>query len=142
MVSNFLKKKNRKEIVICTGEKTSIIDFLRNIINSTLPNEVFYSGENDLSIEHRQILINDYDEVYVNDISTYFNNEIVNIEGWAIKSFAILASRFEEVILMDADVIYLRDPAELFGEKGYKRLGSLFFQRSNTLSGAQFRIKL
>jgi len=130
--SDIVKSMSGKGIVICTGDKhfklaRSSIDTLRNILNCTLPIEVFYNGESDLSLENINIL-KEYNDVYVSDFSTYFNNEIINVSGWAIKPFAILASRFEEVILMDADVLYLRNPASLFENKHYQEKGTLFFQ--------------
>ena len=125
-----------KGIVISTGDyhfkyAISTINTLRHVLNCTLPIEVFYSDENDLSSENQQLLA-EFDNVYVSDLSNYSNNEIIDVNGWATKPFAILASRFEEVILMDADVLYLRDPSELFKEKGYIEKGTLFF-RDRTL---------
>jgi len=131
-IGDLVNSFNGKGIVICTGNfhfkyARSTIDSLRNIINCKLPIEVFYNGEDDLSAENREIL-KSYDNVFVEDISTYFNGEIIEIERWAIKPFSVLASRFEEVILMDADVVYLRDPEELFEEKGYTEMGTLFLK--------------
>ena len=136
---------NGKGIVICTGEKhfryaRSTIDALRNVINCTLPIEVFYAGNNDLSLENRNIL-SGYENVYLSDITTYFDNTIVDIEGWAIKPFAILASRFEEVILMDADVVYLHNPEDLFEEEGYLKVGTLFFKDRSLFPGPNNQIR-
>ncbi|KAG4087572.1 hypothetical protein H8356DRAFT_1728669 [Neocallimastix lanati (nom. inval.)] len=135
-LADIIKNSNGKGIVVCTGDKhfkfaRSTIDTFRNVLKTKLPIEVFYYGENDLSKVNRNILTS-YDEVYVTDISKYFDNKVIDISGWAIKPFAILASRFEEVILIDADVVYLRDPIELFEDEGYIEKGTLFF-RDRTL---------
>eukprot|EP00833_Pecoramyces_ruminatium_P017539 jgi/Orpsp1_1/1191571/evm.model.d7180000087073.1 len=138
-LSDIVKSSNGKGIVICAGNPhfkyvRSTIDSLRNILNSTLPIEIFYNGEDDLSEENRKIL-NEFDNVYLSDISTYFDNKIIDISGFAIKPFSILASRFEEVLLMDADVVYLHDPEELFEEEGYLNTGTLFFKDRTLFPG-------
>ncbi|ORX72521.1 hypothetical protein BCR32DRAFT_211117 [Anaeromyces robustus] len=134
--SDIITSSKGRGIVMCTGNEhfkyaSSAIDIIRHVLNSDLPIEIFYNGDSDLSFQNRIMLL-DYKDVYLTDISTYFDNSIVNISGWAIKPFAILASRFEEVILMDADVVYLRDPIELFEDIGYQKTGTLFF-RDRTL---------
>eukprot|EP00833_Pecoramyces_ruminatium_P000035 jgi/Orpsp1_1/1174067/evm.model.c7180000048805.2 len=138
--SDLIKSSEGKGIVICTGEKhfkyaRSTIDILRNLLNCTLPIEVIYNGENDLSKKKQKILINEFDNIYITDISKIFDSDKIDISGWAIKPFSILASRFEEVILMDADVIYLRNPEELFEEKGYLEKGTLFFKDRTVYPG-------
>jgi len=135
-LSDLVSSSNGRGIVLCTGNNyfnlaRSTIDTLRHVLNSKLPIEVFYNGENDLSAENREFL-KEFENIYVSDITTYFDNSIIDISSWAIKPFSILASRFEEVILIDADALYLRDPIELFKEKGYQETGTLFF-RDRTL---------
>ncbi|OUM69695.1 glycosyltransferase family 71 protein, partial [Piromyces sp. E2] len=126
-------------LVISTGNKhfklaRSTIDTLRNVIHSDIPIEIIYNGDEDLSKDNRNIL-NQYKDVYVTDISSFFDNSIVNLSGWAIKPYAILASRFEEVILIDADVIYIRDPLELYEDPDYKEKGTLFFSDRSLFPG-------
>jgi len=144
-LSDIIKSSNGKGIVLCVGDEQfkyaiSTIDSIRNVINSTLPIEIFYNGEGDLSIEN-QTKLKEFKDVYISDISTYFDRTMINIKGWAIKPFAILASRFEEVILMDADVIYLHDPAELFEEEGYLTMGTLFFKDRTLYPGPTKELK-
>jgi len=134
-----------KGIVICTGNDhfnyaRSTIDILRNILNCSLPIEVFYYGDDDLSYENRQIL-QKYSNTYLSNLFEYFDNTIINVKGWAIKPFAILASRFEEVILMDADVVFVRDPKELFNEQGYIETGTLFFKDRTLTKGKYYGLK-
>jgi len=143
---NLFKSFKGRGIVICAGDghfrfAISTVDALRNIIESDLPVEIFYNGEGDLSIENRK-KFQEYKDVYVSDITKYFDDEPLKIGGWAIKPFSILASRFEEVILMDADAMYIRDPAILFEDEGYIETGTVFF-RDRTLfpgphSGSQW----
>jgi len=133
---NLFKSFSGRGIVICAGDghfkyAISTIDTLRNIIKTDLPVEIFYNGEEDLSVENRR-KFQEYKDVYVSDISKYFDNGPLTIGGWAIKPFSILASRFQEVLLMDADAMYLRDPSILFDDPGYLETGTVFF-RDRTL---------
>ncbi|ORX81615.1 hypothetical protein BCR32DRAFT_184039, partial [Anaeromyces robustus] len=131
-LGNIINSSHGKGLVICTGDKhfkyaRSTIDSLRNVLHCDLPIEIIYNGEYDLSYTNRDI-ISEFNDVYLTDISDYFDKKIVNISGWAIKPYALLASRFEEIILIDADVVYLRDPKELFEDEGYIKTGTLFFR--------------
>jgi len=47
--------------------------------------------------------------------------------GWESKLFALQWSRFEEVLLLDADNMPVRDPAFLFDEPEYQRHGAVFW---------------
>ncbi|ORX87477.1 hypothetical protein BCR32DRAFT_324453 [Anaeromyces robustus] len=127
-----LRSYKGRGIVICTGSyhyrfAKSTVDTLRNVIKSKLPIEIMYVGESDLSEAHRKDL-ESYKMVTCTDVTKFFNNDIVFISGWAVKPFAILASRFKEVILIDADAMYIHDPALWFEDEGYKETGALFFK--------------
>jgi len=127
-------------IVMCVGNHhfnfaRSAIDTLRYVVKTKLPIEIFYNGDNDLSENKRKIL-SDFSDVYITDISNYFDNKVINLGGWAIKPFSILASRFEEVILMDADSVYIRDPAVLFEDEGYIQKGTVFFRDRTLFPGS------
>jgi len=135
-LDEFMRSYHGRGIVICTGTfhfkyALSTIDTLRNVIQTKLPIEVFYNGEEDLSIEDRQTLLA-YPNLYLSNLEDYFDNDIIKCRKWAIKPFAMLASRFTEVILIDADAIFIHDPTELFKSKGYEETGTLFF-RDRTL---------
>jgi len=130
--TNLLRSFKGRGIVICTGSyhfrfAKSTVDTLRQVIKTDLPIEIFYVGESDLSMEHRRDL-ESFENVFCTDITEFFDNDIVFISGWAVKPYAILASRFEEVILIDADATYIRDPALWFEDKEYKKTGALFFK--------------
>jgi hypothetical protein len=47
--------------------------------------------------------------------------------GWELKSFAMLHTPFEEVLLLDADNVPVADPTYLFDEPEYQRLGAIFW---------------
>jgi len=139
-LSDIIKSSQGKGIVMCVGNHhfnfaRSAIDTLRFVIKTELPIEIFYYGESDLSKEKRKIL-SQFSDVVLTDISGFFDNNIINLGGWAIKPFSILASRFEEVILMDADAVYLRDPAILFEDEGYLEKGTVFFRDRTLFPGS------
>ncbi len=51
----------------------------------------------------------------------------VKLQRWEGKVFALLHSRFREVLLLDSDSLPLRDPAALFASPQYLRDGNLFW---------------
>jgi len=55
------------------------------------------------------------------------------MRGWESKAYALLHSRFKEVILLDADVVPLRDPSDLFNLPRYQQTGAVFWPDINTL---------
>jgi ADP-heptose:LPS heptosyltransferase len=46
---------------------------------------------------------------------------------WALKPYAMVHSRFEEILYLDADQVVLRDPTYLFEEPEYRRTGAVFW---------------
>ena len=49
------------------------------------------------------------------------------LKGWELKPYAILHSRFREVLLLDADNVPVANPRVLFGSSEYRRHGALFW---------------
>ena len=49
------------------------------------------------------------------------------LRGWALKPYAVLASRFRHVLLLDADNVPARDPSFLFETPEYGRSGAIFW---------------
>ena len=50
-----------------------------------------------------------------------------NIRGFALKAFALYATSFTEVILLDADNLPVLDPSLLLEAPEYKLHGSMFW---------------
>ena len=103
------------------------LQIVRTVLGSELPIEVFYMGDNDLSESNRKIL-ETIPNLTTRNILEIFDDEDINMSGWAIKAFALMASSFQEAILMDADVIFLQKPESLFKSLIYQEKGALFFQ--------------
>ena len=122
-------------VVICVGDKDVIyaahlISTLRNVLKSTLPIEIAYAGPDDLSITSRRALGGVDEDLTFVDLLGFYDEPLVGLEnsGYAMKPFAMLASRFQKTILVDADVIFLRRPDLVFDEHSdLVRTGNLFW---------------
>lgn len=121
-------------IVIPTGKDNLIfarhaILALRDVLNVTLPIAVAYAGDEDLLPNQQQSLLNLRPNVELLNVIATLSDEFMDLQhgSWAVKPFAILASRFEQVILMDADVVFVQPPEVLFDHAGYRETGALFF---------------
>jgi hypothetical protein len=130
--NGYTGEKNTKGIVICTGNSHIRLALVAlrslQLIENELPVEVVYSTSNDLSVDNQQIIKNLFPKVDLIDISlTSFNDTHLELRGWEIKPFAVLASRYEQVLLMDSDVLFLEKPSILFNNKYFIQTGTLFF---------------
>ncbi|KAI1827334.1 glycosyltransferase family 71 protein [Xylaria intraflava] len=96
-------------------------------IGCELPIEIMYLGDMDLGEDHRVELEN-LPGVTTRDISQMVDDRGWKLAGWAIKPFAMLMSSFREVIFIDADSFFFRDPAQLFDDADYVDTGALFFR--------------
>ena len=126
--------KNSRGIVIPAGKKNIIfarhaILALRDVLNVALPIAIAFAGDDDLPPEDQKSLLDLRPDVEMLDIIAVLSDETMNLRhgSWAVKPFAALASRFEQVILVDADTVFLQSPEIFFGHPGYKATGALFF---------------
>ncbi|SCV70588.1 BQ2448_3350 [Microbotryum intermedium] len=107
-----------------------LITTLRTVHWTTLPILIVHAGPTDLSPESCNTLKSVSPNVDVLDLLFFFSEALVGLlnGGWAIKPFALLASPFRETILVDADVVFMQDPAVLLQDPGYQETGTLFFR--------------
>lgn len=129
---HLVNKTEGQGIVLCVGNgqfkfAASTIRVLREILHTQLPIEVFFIREDDLSVAKRFYLSSEFTDVTLRKLDEAIGDYYTRFGGWAMKPFAMLASRFTEVIMMDADAFFLQDPTDLFDDLGYKTAGSLFF---------------
>jgi hypothetical protein len=117
-------------IVMCAGDQyfPMAVHAIRSLrlINCSLPIEIFHLGHRDLSVKNVKYL-QQFPDVNVIDIEKIVDNKILDLKGWDIKPFAMLMSSFKEVLLMDADVIFVAKPEMLFQAAPYVETGALFF---------------
>jgi hypothetical protein len=119
-------------IVMCVGNNqfkfaASSVRSIRQVLDCQLPIEIFFIREDDLSMAKRSYLTSEFKNVSLMKLDDYVGNYYTRFGGWAMKPFAVLASKFSEVIMMDADVFFLQDPILLLQDEGYQMTGSLFF---------------
>ena len=131
--------KSEVGIVMCVGQKDLVlaaqnIRTLRNVLGSTLPIEIFYAGENDFPWENRKHLGDLAPNIQIINVFDFYDDTIAGINeslkenGWVMKPFAMLASRFQRAILVDADTIFLQRPDAYFSDDIHlKQTGTLFY---------------
>ncbi|KAI1118658.1 glycosyltransferase family 71 protein [Nemania sp. NC0429] len=96
-------------------------------IGCDLPIEIMYLGEQDLGEDHR-FELESLPGVTTRDLSQMVDDNGWRLAGWAIKPFAMMMSSFREVIFIDADSFFFRNPVKLFDDPDYKKTGALFFR--------------
>jgi len=87
----------------------------------TLPIELWYKGA------HERPTFRLHEELDLLRVTCYDLDEFFTGDGYATKPLAILASRFQEVFLLDPDSLPIRDIAHLFAEKEYLTHGAVFW---------------
>lgn len=124
-------KKGGRGIVLTVGDEqapyvlTSVYTFRK--LGCTLPIEILYLGDADLDLDYRAEL-ESLPGVVTRDVAQMVDDDGWRLAGWAAKPFAMLFSSFREVIFIDADALFFRDPEILFDDPDYKRHGALFFK--------------
>lgn len=124
-------KKGGRGIVLTAGDDQApylltTIPALRRM-GCRLPIEVMYLGDGDLGEDYRAEL-EELPGVVTRDIAQMIRDDGWELAGWAAKPFAILVSSFREVIFIDADSLFFKNPEALFEDPEYQRTGALFFR--------------
>lgn len=120
-------------IVVCAGGPRLftcawvLMQMLRNVLGSHLPVEIWHRGPAEMD-EQMLALLTSFDSVTAVD-ATHVDgyHRIANQHGWTLKPFAILNSRFREVLFIDADNVPVADPARLFDTPEYLETGAIFW---------------
>lgn len=128
-------KTHTTGIVLTAGQGNMVlaaqaIRTLRNVVNTTLPIQVAYAGDDDLPKSKREEMMALDTKLELIDILNQYDENVAGLRfgGYAMKPFAALASGFERVIIVDADTIFMQRPDEWFEkDAGLKRTGTLFF---------------
>ncbi len=102
---------------------------IREVHQSKLPIQIVYAGDVDLPSKNRDVMMSLVTDVEFLDILTALDDETLKLSesGWATKSFAALVSKFEQVILLDTDCVFVQPPEVIFDQRGYQHTGSLLF---------------
>lgn len=119
-------------IVVCAGGSRVftnayvLLSVLRRTLRCTLPIEVWHFGADEMSPSMAGLLAEL--DVEVVDALPHIAAETASVrDGWQLKPFAIQYSRFAEVLLLDADQVPVRDPAEVFDWPEYRETGAVFW---------------
>lgn len=99
---------------------------LRRIHRCTLPVEVWYFGDREMTPGMRALL-GPFDVRLVNGEAHARDLPAGTWRGFALKSLAVVHNRFREVLFLDTDSHPMRDPSFLFEERAYRWTGSCFW---------------
>jgi hypothetical protein len=119
-------------VVICAGGVQMFVNayvlvrVLREVVRCALPIELWHLGPGELSPVMRRLL-EPFGIELVDAYALSAANQRWIADGWQLKPYAVLNSRFREVLLLDADQVPVRDPAEIFQWPPYLETGALFW---------------
>lgn len=119
-------------IVICAGGPSLftnayvLVHVLRNALQCRLPIEVWYFGRPELS-PRMASLLHRLDVKTVDATEQLAKHPAAIQDGWQLKVYALMASAFEQVLLLDADVVPTRDPACVFEWPEFKQTGAVLW---------------
>jgi ADP-heptose:LPS heptosyltransferase len=118
-------------IVICGGgvryftNAWVCINMLRQL-GCTLPIELWHLGSNEIDSTMRS-LVEPLGVTCVDALEVAKKYPVRRLGGWQSKPYAILHSRFREVLFLDADNVPVVDPEFLFNTPQFLKTGALFW---------------
>jgi hypothetical protein len=137
-LENFIKKIpppplafHGRGIVICGGgvryftNAWVCINMLRNR-GCSLPIELWHLGAHEMT-ETMRNLVQPLGVVCVDALEIAKTYPVRRLGGWQSKPYAILHSRFREVLFLDADNVPIMNPEFLFDAPQYQQTGAIFW---------------
>jgi hypothetical protein len=103
-----------------------LLHVLRQVLHSRLPVELWYFGQAEIS-PAMAALLEPLDVRLVDATPLISDTGAVVRDGWQLKAFALVHSRFAEVLLLDADQVPIADPAACFEWPEYAGTGAVFW---------------
>jgi len=119
-------------IVVCAGgplfftNAYVLVHVLRQSLGCQLPIEVWYLGAREMS-PRMLSLLRELGVRTVDANEKLSSRELTIEDGWQLKSFAAMWSGFEDLLLLDADQVPTRDPAELVDWPEYRSAGAVLW---------------
>ncbi|KAL6858068.1 hypothetical protein ACO1O0_005517 [Amphichorda felina] len=108
-----------------------LISSLRLVLGCELPIQVAYAGDKDLPQRDRDRIaaLEGARDVSFLDVLSLVDDSTLKLAegGWAIKPFATVVSKFEQVIVLDADAVFLQKAEALFDQRAFIEHGALLF---------------
>ena len=118
-------------VVICGGGERYFpsawvcLRMLRHL-NCKLPIELWQLTESELSARQRD-LVEALGVTCVDAGERRMSHPLRMLNGWELKPYAVIHSSFDEVLLLDADNVPVRDPTFMFDTREYVRAGAVFW---------------
>jgi len=119
-------------IVVCAGGARLFtcawvaIALLRRHLACTLPIEVWHLGPEEMGPPMRGLL-EELGAQPVDALEVAKRNHVERLGGWELKPYAVMHSRFRELLLLDADNVPVQDPGFLFDRPEFRDTGTLFW---------------
>jgi hypothetical protein len=98
---------------------------IRSVHKCNLPIEIWEIGQ-EISPQIREEIKKNSNIIFKN--VNHFCNNPQHWKGFQVKVFALHNSQFDEAILCDADVTFLKSPEIVFSDEHYIRTGAYFFR--------------
>ena len=117
-------------IVMCAGGARMLtcawvaISVLRRVLNCSLPIELWHLGPRELG-PTEAALLRTLDVDVVDALERAAAKPARTLGGWELKAFALAETRFEQVLMLDADNVAVSDPATLFDSEEFAATGML-----------------
>ena len=107
------------------------VNMLRHL-GCTLPIQIWYLGQKEID-QRMKTLIEplEVECVDAQEIRKIHPARILN--GWELKPYSIIHCPFNEVLLLDADNVPVKDPEYLYNTSQYKETGAIFWPDYNRL---------
>ncbi|MGB3899789.1 MAG: hypothetical protein WA973_14695 [Mesorhizobium sp.] len=128
----FLSGTGGRGIVTCAGGVRLfvcvyvLVRILRETLGCKLPIELWHFGGEEITPAMRSLL-SGLDVDLIDATAVLKDHPAAIADGWQLKAYALVHSRFDEVLFLDADQVPVRYPAELFDWPDYQRMGAVFW---------------
>ena len=140
LTENNMTATKTRGMVLCSGEHMihdaiAVADQTRGLFKSHMSITVAHCGElSELSVSLLEGLsinvldiclpLNGAEKVLGMDLAFAHKR----LKSWFCKTAALILSPYDETIVSDLDVVWLKQPDVIFNSETYKRTGSLFFR--------------
>jgi hypothetical protein len=110
----------------CSPAPGFAIALLRGKLGCTLPIEVWHLGPDEMGPAMRSLL-EDLGAQAIDALEVAKRHQVQCLGGWELKSYALMHSRFSEVLFLDADNVPVKDPSCLFERPEFQETGAIFW---------------
>ena len=101
------------------------IKMLREQLNCQLPIEIWEIGD-EVTDNVRTIMIQK--NCTFENVNNYADVDPKHWQGFQVKAFVLYYTKFDEVILCDADVTFFKNPEIIYQDENYINTGTYFFR--------------